>query len=135
MYCSETKIRVRYGETDKMGYLYYGNYPEYFEVSRTDMIRSIGLSYKEIEERGIIMPVRSLKVDYRIPAQYDDLLTVRSCLRKLPEIRLDIDYEIINDRDQLICTGNTVLAFVDAVTKRPRRAPDFFLEPMKKFFQ
>jgi acyl-CoA thioester hydrolase len=135
MYTAETKIRVRYGETDKMGFLYYGNYPEYFEVSRTDMIRTIGLSYKEIEDRGIIMPVRSLKVDYRIPAQYDDLLTVRSILKKLPEIRLDIDYEIFNDRHQLICTGNTVLAFVDTHTKKPRRAPDFFLEPMKKFFQ
>jgi acyl-CoA thioester hydrolase len=135
MYCSETLIRVRYGETDRMGYMYYGHYPEYFEVSRTDMIRSLGLSYREIEDLGIIMPVRSLKVDYKFPAHYDDLLIVKSCLKKLPEIKLDIDYEIVNEQHQLICTGNTVLAFVDKKTHRPRRAPDFFIEKVKKYFK
>lgn len=134
MYCFESLIRVRYGETDRMGYLYYGHYPEYFEVSRTDMIRSLGLSYKEIEDMGIIMPVRSLKVDYRFPARYDELLKVKSCLSKLPEIKLDIDYEIKNEEDKLICTGNTVLAFVDVKTRRPRRAPNFFLEAVRKYF-
>lgn len=134
MFSSETKIRVRYGETDKMGYLYYGHYPEYFEVSRTDMIRSIGLSYGEIEDKGIIMPVRSLRVNYKLPAVYDDLLTVRSLLKELPESKLDIDYEILNEKGDLICTGNTILAYVDAASKRPRRAPDFFLDPLKKYF-
>jgi acyl-CoA thioester hydrolase len=134
MFCFESHIRVRYGETDRMGYLYYGHYPEYFEVSRTDMIRSFGLSYKEIEEMGIIMPVRSLRVDYRIPAQYDELLKVRSCLKVLPEIKLDIDYEIFNEQDKLICTGNTILAFVDVRTRRPRRAPEFFLEKVRQYF-
>jgi acyl-CoA thioester hydrolase len=134
MYCSETLIRVRYGETDKMGYMYYGHYPEYFEVSRTDMIRSLGLSYSEIEDMGIIMPVRSLKIDYKNPARYDEMLTVKSFLNKLPEIKLDIDYEIYNQQQQLVCTGNTVLAFVDAKTRRPRRAPEFFIEKVRKFF-
>jgi len=134
MYRSETLIRVRYGETDRMGYLYYGHYPEYFEVSRTDMIRSLGLSYSEIEDLGIIMPVRSLRVDFKAPALYDEMLRVRSCLNKLPEIKLDIDYEIYNQQNKLICTGNTVLAFVDVTTRRPRRAPDFFLKAVKKYF-
>jgi acyl-CoA thioester hydrolase len=134
MYCSETLIRVRYGETDKMGYMYYGHYPEYFEVSRTDMIRSLGLSYKEIENLGIIMPVRSLKVDYKAPAHYDEVLTVKSLLKKLPEIKLDINYEIYNQQQQLVCTGNTILAFVDIKTRRPRRAPEFFLEAVRKYF-
>jgi acyl-CoA thioester hydrolase len=134
MYCFESAIRVRYGETDRMGYLYYGHYPEYFEVSRTDMIRSLGLSYKEIEDMGIIMPVKSLKVDYKLPARYDELLRVKSCLNILPEIKLDIDYEILNEENKQICTGNTVLAFVDARTRRPRRAPDFFLEAVRKYF-
>jgi acyl-CoA thioester hydrolase len=134
MFCSETTIRVRYGETDKMGYLYYGHYPEYFEVSRTDMIRLFGLSYKEIEDRGIIMPVRSMKVEYKRPAHYDELLVVKSCLKSLPEIKLDIDYEIVNARYQVICTGNTVLAFVDLHTGRPRRAPDFFIKAVEKYF-
>ncbi|HLO57602.1 MAG TPA: thioesterase family protein [Bacteroidales bacterium] len=134
MYCTETIIRVRYGETDRMGYMYYGHYPEYFEVSRTDMIRSLGLSYREIEDSGIIMPVRSLKVDYKTPALYDELLTVKSCLKTLPEIKLDIDYEIYNEKKQLVCTGNTVLAFVDVKTRRPKRAPEFFLEAVRKYF-
>jgi acyl-CoA thioester hydrolase len=134
MYCSEILIRVRYGETDRMGYMYYGHYPEYFEVSRTEMIRSLGLSYKEIEDIGIIMPVRSLKVDYKIPAHYDEVLTVKSCLKKLPEIKLDIDYEIFNQQQKLICTGNTILAFVDTNTYRIRRAPDFFLDAVRKYF-
>jgi acyl-CoA thioester hydrolase len=134
MYCIETIIRVRYGETDRMGYMYYGHYPEYFEVSRTDMIRSLGLSYREIEDSGIIMPVKSLKVDYKTPALYDELLTVKSCLKTLPEIKLDIDYEIYNEKQQLVCTGNTVLAFVDVKTRRPKRAPEFFLKAVRKYF-
>lgn len=135
MYCSETKIRVRYGETDRMGYMYYGHYPEYFEVSRTDMIRSLGLSYRDIEDMGIIMPVRSLHIDYKNPARYDELLLVKSILNKFPEIKLDIDYEIYNEQQQLVCTGNTVLAFVDAKTRRPKRAPDFFLDKVRTYFK
>jgi acyl-CoA thioester hydrolase len=135
MFCSETTIRVRYGETDKMGYLYYGHYAEYFEVSRTDMIRLLGLTYREIEEKGIIMPVRSLKVDFKSPAYYDELLTVKSCLNTLPVIKLDIDYEIHNAKKQLICTGNTVLAFVDAATGKPRRAPEFFINAVSNYFK
>jgi len=127
-------IRVRYGETDRMGYLYYGNYPEYFEVARTDMIRSLGLSYREIEDSGIIMPVRSLKVDYKLPAKYDELLKVKSCLNKLPEVKLDIDYEMYNEAGAMICSGNTVLAFVDANSRRIRRAPEFFMEAVRKYF-
>jgi acyl-CoA thioester hydrolase len=134
MFSTETQIRVRYGETDRMGYLYYGHYPEYFEVARTDMIRSLGLSYRDIEDCGIIMPVRSLKVDYKVPARYDELLTVKCFLKAMPEIKLDFDYEIYNSENKLICTGNTILAFVDAKTRRPRRAPDFFLSAVRRFF-
>jgi acyl-CoA thioester hydrolase len=117
-----------------MGYMYYGHYPEYFEVSRTEMIRTLGISYREIEESGIFMPVRSLKVDYKIPAVYDEVLTVRSCLNQLPEVKLDIDYEIYNEKKQLVCTGNTILAFVDSKTRRPRRAPDYFINAVRKYF-
>lgn len=134
MYTAESLIRVRYGETDRMGYLYYGHYPEYFEVARTEMIRSLGMSYKEIEDSGIILPVRSLKVDYKLPARYDEMLRVRCCLNKFPELKLDIDYEIYNTEDLLICTGNTVLVFVDARTRRPRRAPEFFKVAVKGYF-
>lgn len=134
MYCTESQIRVRYGETDRMGYMYYGHYPEYFEVARTDMIRSLGLSYKEMEDNGIILPVRSLRVDYKTPAFYDEVLTVKSCLKTLPETRLDIDYEIRNSQNQIVCTGNTVLVFVDSKTRRVRRCPEFFLDAVRKYF-
>jgi acyl-CoA thioester hydrolase len=117
-----------------MGYLYYGHYPEYFEVARTDMIRSLGISYREMEDMGILLPVRSLHIDYRQPALYDELLVVRSCLKSLPEIRLDIDYEIFNEKEISICRGNSVLVFVDAETRKPRRAPASFLDSVREYF-
>lgn len=134
MYCHESHIRVRYGETDRMGYLYYGHYPEYFEVARTDMIRSLGISYRQMEDEGILLPVRSLRIDYRQPALYDELLVVKSCLKSLPEVRLDIDYEIYNEKNTLVCTGNSILVFVDAASRKPRRAPASFLDSVKKHF-
>lgn len=135
MYCHESHIRVRYGETDRMGYLYYGHYPEYFEVARTDMIRSLGISYRKMEEQGILLPVRSLHIDYRQPALYDEMLVVRSCLKSLPELKLDIDYEIYNEQNNLICRGNSVLVFVDAENRKPRRAPASFLDSVREYFE
>jgi len=130
----ETQIRVRYGETDRMGYLYYGHYPEYFEVARTDLIRSLGMSYRSVEEQGILLPVRSLKIDYKLPALYDELLTVKSYLKSIPAIKLDIDYEIFNPEMKLICTGNTILVFVDAKTRKPTRAPAYFVRAVEGLF-
>jgi acyl-CoA thioester hydrolase len=98
------------------------------------MIRAMGLSYKEIEDKGIIMPVRTLRVDYKLPALYDELLTVKSCLKTFPETKLDIDYEIFNHDGKLICTGNTVLVFVDSHSKKLLRCPHFFLEAVRKYF-
>jgi len=134
MYCFETNIRVRYGETDRMGYLYYGHYPEYFEVARTDMIRSLGISYREMEDQGIILPVRSLHIEYKQPALYDELLVIRACLKSLPEIKLDIDYEVYNQQNKPICKGNSMLVFVDLKSRKPRRAPDFFLNAVRDYF-
>ena len=134
MYCFETNIRVRYGETDRMGYLYYGHYPEYFEVARTDMIRSLGISYREMEDQGIFLPVRNLNVEYKLPALYDEILVVRSCLKSLPVLKLDIDYEVYNEQNKLICKANTLLVFVDSKSRKPRRAPDFFLNAVRDYF-
>lgn len=131
----ETNIRVRYGETDKMGYLYHGHYPAYFEVARTELIRTFGLSYRQMEDEGIILPVRHLRVDYLLPARYDDLLTVKAYLQTLPAVRLDISYEIRNANSVLICTGNTILVFADQVTGKPRRAPGYFVEAVKGYFE
>jgi acyl-CoA thioester hydrolase len=134
MISTETKIRVRYGETDRMGYLYYGHYAEYFEVGRTEMLRSLGMTYKSLEDNGIILPVRSLSIYFKNPAHYDDLLIVKTTLKTLPEIKLDFFYEIFREDRLLLCNGNTVLVFVDAFTKKIRKAPDSFLNSLKPHF-
>ena len=135
MYCTETKIRVRYGETDRMGYLYYGHYAEYFEVGRTEMLRSLGMTYKSMEDSGIILPVRSMAINFRHPAHYDELLTVKTCLKTFPEVKLDFHYEILNEEGLILCSGNTVLVFVDAVTRKIRKAPGYFKEAIRKYFE
>jgi acyl-CoA thioester hydrolase len=132
MYTTETNIRVRYGETDQMGYAYYANYALYFEVGRTEMLRSLGFTYREWEEKGILLPVKSLSIDYISPARYDDLLTIRTTVIELPSARITFGYEVLNEKKQLICTGRTVLVFVDAASRRPSRPPESFLAILKK---
>ena len=134
MYRTETKIRVRYGETDQMGYAYYANYALYFEVGRTEMLRTLGFTYKGWEDKGILLPVRSLSINYKSPAHYDDLLTVTTILKELPTARITFDYEVKNEQDQVICTANTVLVFIDAATGRPTRPPETFLQALQKNF-
>lgn len=130
----ESKIRVRYGETDRMGFLYYGYYPLYFEVARTEMIRMLGITYRQMEDMGILLPVRSLNVQYRNPAEYDDLLMVTSAMKTYPNLKLDIDYVIKKENGMLVCTGNTVLVFLDAQTRKLCKAPDFFLKAVEPYF-
>jgi len=132
MYTTETNIRVRYGETDQMGYAYYANYALYFEVGRTEMLRSLGFTYREWEEKGILLPVKSLSIDYISPARYDDLLTIRTTVIELPSARITFGYEVLNEKKQIICTGRTVLVFVDAASRRPSRPPESFLAILKK---
>ncbi len=134
MYTFETSIRVRYGETDQMGYVYYGNYPLYYEVGRTEMLRSVGLSYRAMEEEGILLPVHSLTIKYIEPARYDDLLTLRVMLKELPTARIHFHYELYNEQNTLLNTGETVLVFVDAQTRKPRRAPDALMKELEKYF-
>lgn len=135
MYVSETKVRVRYGETDQMGYVYYGNYPLYYEVARTDMIRKLGWPYKKLEESGIMLPVLSLNVKYIKPAFYDDELTVKTKVIKLPETRIDFEYEVFNEKNELINIGETTLVFVDMKTMKPTAAPEAFINDIRKYFE
>jgi acyl-CoA thioester hydrolase len=134
MYIFETSIRVRYGETDQMGYVYYGNYPLYYEVGRTEMLRSVGLSYRETEAEGVLLPVISLNIKYIEPALYDDLLTLRVILKELPTVKIHFYYELYNEQEKLLNTGETTLVFVDAKTRRPRRAPESLMRELKKYF-
>ena len=130
----ETKIRVRYSETDRMGYSYYGNYPAYFEVGRTEFLRELGLTYKHLEDDGYLLPIAKLNIDYKKPALYDDLLTVRTIYKYLHSIKLEFDYEVFNQENELLTTGNTLLVFVSAKTRKPIRAPQYYLDTVKSFF-
>jgi acyl-CoA thioester hydrolase len=129
----DTKIRVRYAEADRMGYVYYGNYATYFESARTEMLRSLGFTYKQWEDSGIKLPVREMHIRYHSPAYYDDLLTVRTIIRELPAARIRFFHEIFNEKGEIICTGNLDLVFVNSETGRPARAPQEFLDAILRY--
>lgn len=118
-------IRVRYAETDQMGVVYHGNYAQYFEMGRVEWLRNKGVSYKELEKSGIMLPVVSLSMNYRKPAVYDDELTVTTKLKYLGGVKIEFDYEITNQQGDLLTTAHTVLVFVDMETKRPVAVSDY----------
>ncbi len=132
MFTFETQLRVRYAETDQMGFVYYGNYPQYFEVARAEAMRNIGMTYREMEERGVVMPIVTMQVKYIRPAHYDDLLTIRTTVPEIPSSRMQFDYEIYNQDGRLINKGQTILAFLKKETGKPCAAPQWFLEELQK---
>ncbi|MDQ3047085.1 MAG: acyl-CoA thioesterase [Bacteroidota bacterium] len=134
MYVSETTIRVRYSETDKMGYVYYGNYTHYYEVGRVEALRQLGTSYKEMEDNGIMLPVYTCNIKYMKPAFYDDLLVIKTTIKNLPSTRITFDYEIYNQKNELLNQAETTLVFVNMKTNRPCQAPESFLEKISAFF-
>lgn len=134
MYTSETTVRVRYAETDKMGYAYYGNYAQYYEVGRVEALRQLGTSYKEMEDNGVMLPVYTCNLKYLKPALYDDLLVVKTTIKELPTAKISFDYEIYNQCGDLLNIGNTVLVFINMKTNKPCPAPDSFITKIKKFF-
>ncbi|NNE31377.1 MAG: acyl-CoA thioesterase [Winogradskyella sp.] len=128
---NETKIRVRYGETDKMGVVYHANYAIYFEVGRTEWLREFGLSYRGMEAEGVMLPVVSLTINYKNSARYDDVVKVKTTLRKMPTASIEFDYELRNEADVLLATGNTILAFIDTKKNRPTRCPKYLLDKLQ----
>lgn len=128
----QIQIRVRYSETDQMRVVYHGNYAQYFEVGRVEWLRNKGISYKWMEENGIMLPVVSLTMNYKKPAHYDELLTLRTILKKLTAVKIEFDYELYNERDELLTTGNSVLVFVDMKTGRPMAAPSYISELLNR---
>lgn len=126
------KIRVRYGETDAMGVVYYGNYPLYLEQGRTEWLRDIGYTYKGLEDTGVLLPVTQLKIDYKHPASYDDLITVSTRLKELPTAKITFLYEAHNQDKRLLCKAETTLAFIDKNTGKIRRVPDYLIERIKE---
>jgi acyl-CoA thioester hydrolase len=127
----ETHLRVRYSETDQMGFCYYGNYATYFEVGRVEAMRSIGMSYKAIEEGGKMLPVISYSVDFLSPAHYDDLLTIKTTITKLEGAKLYFSYEIYNESQIKLCKAETMLVFVNSASKKPTQAPKELIEILK----
>jgi len=134
MLVQEIKIRVRYAETDQMGYVYYGNYATYYEVARVETLRILGFSYKKLEEQGVMMPVAENKSKFIRPAKYDDLLTIKVMVDEMPSKRITFKYEVYNEREKLINLGETVLAFVDMKNGKPCKAPESITTLLRSFF-
>ena len=128
IYSSETQLRVRYGETDQMGYCYYGNYAQYFEVGKVEALRKLGMTYKQLEEMGYMLPVSTLNIKYFSPAFYDDLLTIVTKITEQKGVRLVFEYEIYNESKKLLVTADTMLVFVNKSTMKPTTPPKEFVD-------
>jgi len=134
MYDHEIKIRVRYGETDQMGYVYYGNYAMYYEVARVESLRNLGFAYKDLEADGIMLPVLENHSYFIAAAKYDDLLTIKLTVPEKPGVKIGFRYEITNENDILINKGSTILAFVNMKTGKPCRPPEVMQKLFNPFF-
>ncbi|KUF44246.1 acyl-CoA thioesterase [Myroides marinus] len=121
-------VRVRYAETDKMGVVYHGNYAQYFEIGRVEWLRNLGISYKKMEDLGVMLPVVSLTMNYKKSAYYDDDLTIRTIFKKMTSVKIEFDYELYNQNGDLLTTGNSVLVFVNMETGRPMAAPQYVVD-------
>lgn len=132
---STTNVRVRYAETDQMGYVYYGNYAQYCELGRVEMLRNLGFSYKSLEEQGIMMPVLEFNLKYVKPAHYDELLTITTVITEMPSVRIRFDYQIFNAEGQLLNEAWTTLVFVNKASGRPCRAPENLMAAMQLHFE
>ena len=127
----EIKIRVRYGETDQMGVVYHGNYALYLEMGRIEWLRKLGISYKNMEENGIILPVISLSLNFKKSAYYDEVINVKTQLKNRPSAKIEFDYEITNQQGEIITTANVVLVFIDKKLNRPVRVPKYILDAIE----
>jgi len=135
MFIFETKIQVRYAETDQMGYVYYGNYATYYEVGRVEMLRSLGASYKSLEDTGIMLPVLEMQTRFIKPARYDEELTVKVYMKEIPAVRIRFEYELFGEDGELINTGNTTLAFIDKNRYKPCKPPQDFIDRLLPYFE
>lgn len=132
----EFQKRVRYGETDQMGYLYYGNYAQLYEIGRAEMIRSLGLTYRNMEvEHGILMPVMSMNTRYVRPAHYDELLNIKTTLRHLPDQYITFHHEIFNEKGKLVNGGSVKLCFVEGKSGKRANAPKYLLDALSTYFE
>jgi len=134
MYTHSTKIRVRYSETDQMSYVYYGNYAQYYEVGRVEMLRSLGMTYSSMEQSGVMLPVLELQSKFIKPALYDQEITIKTTVKELPGVRIHFNYELFNEDNELINHGKTTLVFFNMVKQRPCNPPQDFMDRLKPYF-
>jgi len=134
MFQTSIQVRVRYAETDQMGYVYYGNYATYYEVARVEALRKLGLNYKELEGKGVMMPVLENQSKFLLPGKYDELLTVKVTIPKMPLVKIIFKYDIFNESEQLIHEGETTLAFINMKSGKPVRMPAEMQNLLQEFF-
>ena len=134
MYSHSITLRVRYGETDQMGYMYYGRYAEHFELGRVEALRAIGFTYKRMEQQGIALPVHELRVKYHKPARYDDMLTVRTTITKLPTVRIVFEYTVHNEAGELLTEAMTTLVFITMTDGSPCLPPQDLVAALASYF-
>ncbi|MGV8994853.1 MAG: acyl-CoA thioesterase [Flavobacterium sp.] len=127
-----SEVRVRYSETDQMGVVYHGNYLPYFEIGRVEWLRSQGISYKSMEERGVALPIVNLSLNYKKSARYDDILTIKTAFKSQSSVKIEFDCEIRNEQNELLTTASFLLVFVDMKTGRATAAPDYIKEILDK---
>jgi acyl-CoA thioester hydrolase len=126
-----TYVKVRYAETDQMGVVHHGNYASYLEVARLDWLQYLGISYKSMEEEGVMLPVYELNLKFLKSALFDDTLKIVTKLRKTPSVKIEFEYEIYNQEEQLLTTASTVLVFLDVQSRKPIRCPEYMIERLK----
>lgn len=127
----EVEIRVRYSETDQMGVVYHGSYVPYFEIGRVEWLRNKGISYKSLEESGIALPIVSMHLNYKKPARYDDLLTLKTTFKSYRSVKIEFDCELRNEQNELLTTAQFILVFVDTKTGKPIVPPQYILDIMQ----
>ena len=135
MYTFDTPYRVRYADTDKMGFMYYGHYSKLYEIARVESLRALGIRYRNMEDEGVIMPVVQNNSRYMAPAKYDDLLNIRLFLRQMPEKRVIFEYEIFNEDQKCIHKGETTLVFMDVTRQKVIETPEAVKEALKPYFE
>ena len=128
----EHKLRVEYHHTDQMGIVHHSNYIKFFEAARTEWLRAAGLTYAEMERRGVMMPIVDVQIKYRQPAYYDEMLSITTSVHELPMARMTFYYEIRGEDGRDVASGLTTLGFIDSVTRRPQRAPGWLMEVLER---
>lgn len=126
------KLRPRYGEVDQMGYVYHANYVSYCHQARTELLREIGINDKVLEEQNIMLPVISMNLRYLKPVRYDELIMVKTYIEEEPCTRFSFRFEIINEKNELVCTATSETAFVNSMSRKPMRAPAIVINAIAK---